>query len=167
MVDPQRLYDCVQMTWEQDPEKVMLSGKENGAYRDYTAEEIRTKVDLLAAGLIRAGYGRGDGTPEGRDKISVIAKNRPEWVILDLAVQKIGAVLTPIYPTIGEKELEFILNEAQVEIIFMNDESYLKEINTVAKNLPKLKTFYTFDTSDRVASWEDLMKDITEDDLKK
>jgi len=36
-------------------------------------------------------------------------------MILDLAVQQTGAVLTPIYPTINVNELEFILNDAAVK----------------------------------------------------
>ena len=61
-------------------------------------------------------------TVEGRDKVAILCKNRPEWLMLDLAVQQIGAMLTPIYPTINVNELEFVLNDAQVKMVFVNDE---------------------------------------------
>ena len=34
-----------------------------------------------------------------QDKIAIISSNRAEWLITDMAVQKLGAVLVPIYPT--------------------------------------------------------------------
>jgi acyl-CoA synthetase (AMP-forming)/AMP-acid ligase II len=43
-------------------------------------------------------------------------------MILDMAVQQTGAVLTPIYPTINVNELEFILNDAAVKLVFVSDE---------------------------------------------
>ena len=65
-------------------------------------------ADRLSAGLLSLGISAGDMTAEGRDKVAILSKNRPEWVVLDLAVQQIGAILTPIYPTINVNELEFV-----------------------------------------------------------
>src|ERR1700693_2223693 len=103
------------------------------------------------------GLGSGDNTPEGRDKIAVIAKNRPEWLILDLAVQQIGAVLTPVYPTISESELEFILQDAQVKIIFVNDINLAEKVHNIKGNLPYLKDIFSFDKTDNVKYWEEIL----------
>lgn len=167
MLQPKRLFDCVEIAIERAPDRVMLAGKEDGKYREYKAPEVKEIVDKLACGLMKLGYGSGDGTPEGRSKIALIAKNRPEWVFLDLAVQKIGAVLTPIYPTIGDSELVFILNDAEVDIIFMNDDSYMEKISPLADKLPLLKKFYVFDPSDTIPDYRSLMQEITDNDLKK
>ena len=48
--------------------------------------------------------------------------------MLDLAVQQIGAILTPIYPTINVNELEFVLNDAQVKMVFVNDEDLFLKV---------------------------------------
>ena len=77
------------------------------------------------------GIGSGDNTAEGRDKIAIVSKNRPEWLMLDLAVQKIGAVLTPVYPTINVNELEFVLNDAAVKIVFVNDLGLFNKVNAI------------------------------------
>jgi long-chain acyl-CoA synthetase len=103
------------------------------------------------------GFGNGDNTPEGRDKIAVISKNRPEWVLLDLAVQKIGAVLTPVYPTIGEPELEFILQDARVKIIFVNDKLLFDKVNGIKASLPDLKEIYSFEKTEGVKYWKDIL----------
>jgi long-chain acyl-CoA synthetase len=142
---------------ETSPNKIMLAGKENGVWKEYSTSDVNKLVNQLSAGLLQMGLGSGDHTPEGRDKIAIIAKNRPEWIILDLAVQKIGAVLTPIYPTIGEPELEYILNDAKVKMIFVNDESFLEKINQVKDKIPTLKEIFTFEKSEKIQSWNEIL----------
>lgn len=164
---PTRLFDCVNLAVSAAPDRVMLAGKENGKYKEYTSQEVKSIVDKLAAAMLKTGLGKGDGTPEGRDKVALIAKNRPEWVFLDLAVQKVGAVLIPIYPTIGEPELEFILQDAAVKIIFLNDESYMEKLAPILERLPELKTFYSFDKPEKIQHWLTLMHGITETDIRK
>src|ERR1017187_7228622 len=121
MTEPTRLFDCIEWHLQKGATHTIMAAKENGKWKEYYIQEVLEIVNKLSAGLLKMGFGKGDNTAEGRDKIAVIAKNRPEWLILDLAVQQIGAVLTPVYPTISESELEFILQDALVKIIFVND----------------------------------------------
>lgn len=167
MTKPTRLFDCLPHQVAQHPDRIMLAGKKDGQYKTYTSVEVNNIVNKLSAGLMKLGLTDGDGTPEGRDKIALIAKNRPEWVFLDLAVQKIGAVLIPIYPTIGEPELEFILRDAAVKIIFLNDESYMEKLEPLLSSLPFLKTFYAFEKPGKINDWKSLMESITDEDIRK
>ena len=114
MTEPKRLFDCLHYHLERKPLDDMLAGKEAGQWKKYSTQQVTDIVNNLSAGLLSLGIGPGDMTNEGRDKIAVLSKNRPEWIMLDLAVQQIGAVLTPFYPTINVNELEFVLNDAQV-----------------------------------------------------
>ena len=66
----------------------MLAAKESGNWRKYSTKEVYQTVTKLSAGLVGLGISGNDGTPESRDKIAIISKNRPEWVMLDLAVQQ-------------------------------------------------------------------------------
>jgi len=106
MTEPKRLFDCIQYHLERTPIEDMLAAKENGKWRKYSTVEISDIVNRLSAGLMNLGYSCGDMSEEGRDKIAILSKNCPEWVMLDLAVQQIGVVLTPVYPTINVNELE-------------------------------------------------------------
>ena len=56
----------------------MLAGKERGRYREYNATEVKAIVDQFSTGLLALGYSANNMTLDGRDKIAVIAKNRPE-----------------------------------------------------------------------------------------
>ncbi|MEO5649782.1 MAG: long-chain fatty acid--CoA ligase [Ginsengibacter sp.] len=157
MTQPTRLFDCLELHLKDAPDRTMLAGKEEGKWKEYSTTEVAEIVNKLSAGLLQMGFGKGDNTPEGRDKIAVIAKNRPEWVLLDLAVQKIGAVLTPLYPTIGESELEFILQDAQVKIIFVNDKLLSDKVNNIKGRLPDLKEIYSFEKTEGVKYWKEIL----------
>jgi long-chain acyl-CoA synthetase len=145
MTDPKRLFDCIEWHLERKPLEVMLAGKEGGQWKTYGTKEVSVIVNNLGAGLLSLGIGPNDMTVEGRDKIAILCKNRPEWLLLDLAVQQIGAILTPIYPTINVNELEFVLNDAQVKLVFVNDEDLYLKVLSVKERVPSLKDIYTFE----------------------
>ena len=158
MLKPTRLFDCLDLHLQDAPSRTMLAGKENGVWIEYPTSEVADIVKRLSAGLLKMGYGCGDKSAEGRDKIAVLAKNRPEWVMLDLAVQKIGAVLTPIYPTISDIDLEFILNDSKVKIIFTNDKDLTDKVNSVKANLPDLQEIYSFDKVEGSNYWKEILE---------
>src|SRR6476619_6571223 len=106
------LFDCLELQREKGGVEGALVAKEGGRWRRYSTREVKDIVDRLSAGLIALGIGCGDMSVEGRDKIAILSKNRPEWVFLDLAVQQIGAVLVPIYPTAHANDISFIMNDA-------------------------------------------------------
>jgi len=160
---PQRLFDCIQYRLEKDHASCMLAGKEGGEYKRYSSQNVSSLVDDLSAGLLASGIGPGDMTEEGRDKVAMLSKNRPEWVIVDLAVQKIGAVLTPIYPTISISELKFVLNDAQVKMVFVNDEELFLKVWNVKPDVPSLKEIYSFEHVANAKHWKEIFAEATEE----
>lgn len=165
MTEPRRLFDCVEWHLQKRANHTLMAAKEEGVWREYSVTEVADTVNKLSAGLLKMGLGQGDTTPEGRDKIAIISKNRPEWLMLDLAVQQIGAVLTPVYPTINELELEFILNEAEVKIIFVNDAHLAEKVNSIKVNVPHLKEIFSFEKVDNIKHWKTILSTADEDSL--
>lgn len=161
MDQPTRLFDCLPLQLEKNPGLTLLSGKENGQWKEYSVREVKEIVDQISGGLLNLGISAHDMSPEGRDKIAVLAKNRPEWVMLDLAVQQIGAILTPVYPTINVKELEFVLNDAEVKVAFANDEELYHKILSVQPRVPSLKFVFTFEHVANATHWKELIKGST------
>ena len=156
MTEPKRLFDCIEYHLQNSPLEDMLAGKENGIWRKYSTQEVSNIVNDLSAGLLKSGISCNDRSPEGRDKIAIVSKNRPEWLMVDLAVQQIGAVLTPIYPTISVNELEFILQDAEVKIIFLNDKSLYEKVHSIQNRLPHLKEIFSFEKIEGVKHWTQL-----------
>jgi len=165
MTEPKRLFDCILPEQGVPALPDMLAGKENGKYKVYSTVETIDTIHKLSAGLLRLGISGQDGTIEGRDKVAVISKNRPEWIMLDLAVQQIGAIITSVYPNISVHELEFILNDAQVKIIFVNDEELFHKVLSIRERVPSLKEIYTFEHVAHGRHWKELLNDFQADDM--
>ncbi|HQV60264.1 MAG TPA: long-chain fatty acid--CoA ligase [Chitinophagaceae bacterium] len=156
MTEAKRLFDCIEYHLERKPLEDMLAGKEGGQWKKYSTAAVKDTVDKLSAGLLSLGISCGDMSAEGRDKVAILCKNRPEWVMLDLAVQQIGAVLTPIYPTINVNELEFVLNDAQVKTVFVNDEELFLKVLSLKEKVHSLKDIYTFEHVPNAKHWKEV-----------
>ncbi|MFM8256200.1 MAG: AMP-dependent synthetase/ligase [Bacteroidota bacterium] len=156
-----RLFDCLAFNVKENPLEDMLAAKEGGQWKKYSTATVKETVDKLSAGLLSIGVGCGDMSPEGRDKVAILSKNRPEWIMLDLAVQQIGAILTPLYPTINVNELEFVLNDAQAKVVFVNDQDLYLKVISLKDRLPHLKFIYTFEHVANAAHWKELLQAST------
>ncbi|WP_280414933.1 AMP-binding protein [Nocardia carnea] len=78
--------------------------------RRWTYRELATEIDALASGLLAAGIGRGD-------RVGIWAPNCPEWVFVQYATAKIGAVLVTINPSYRAHELEYVLRQAGIRMV--------------------------------------------------
>jgi long-chain acyl-CoA synthetase len=167
-MNPTRLFDCIDVQLARFPQEAMFAAKEEGGiWRKYSTAEIKDMVDRLAAGLLHLGVSGNDMSVEKRDKIAIISNNRPEWMMLDLAVQKTGAVLVPIYPTLAANELEFVLNDAEVKLVFVSDKEHFEKVQSIRNKVSSIKAVFTFDYIQPSLHWKEIMSKAGEDDLKK
>lgn len=78
------------------------------------AEKSRRLASALIAGGIRKG-----------DRIAAMVSNRPEWNFLDMGTLLAGAVLVPVYPTLGYDNLSYIFRDAGIRMLFIeNQQAY-------------------------------------------
>jgi long-chain acyl-CoA synthetase len=165
MEQPLRLFDVIDYQLEHFPKPDMLVGKENNVWRKYSTQEVADLTLRFAAGLLQLGFGNGDATPEGTDKIAIVSPNRPEWLITDFACQQAGAVLTPIYPTLSEHELEFVLNDGGAGILFISDKEMYDKILPFRHKLPLLKEIFSFDKVEGLRHWSEIPALAKEEDF--
>lgn len=156
-MEAKRLFDVIALQLEKKPLPDMMAAKTGGQWKKYSTAEVAETVSQLSAGLLSLGVHPNDMTVEGRDKVAILSKNRPEWVMLDLAVQQIGALLTPIYPTINVNELEFVLNDAQVKVVFVNDEELFHKVVSIQGRVPSLKHIFTFEHVANARHWKEVL----------
>ncbi|MDI9336902.1 MAG: long-chain fatty acid--CoA ligase [Alphaproteobacteria bacterium] len=157
-----RLFDCVEHQLKKFPKDNMLNAKENGVWRSYSTQEVQTMVNGLSCGLLKLGLNGQDLTPENAHKIAIISNNRPEWLITDLAVQQTGCILIPLYPTTSDHEIVFILNQAEVQCVFISSEEFYLKIIALKNQLPFLKYIYSFNEVKNCNHWKELITTPTE-----
>jgi len=163
MTEPRRLFDCIAYQLERKPVEDMFAAKEGSEWKKYSTQQVAATVTSLSAGLLNLGINCGDMTVEGRDKVAILSKNRPEWLMVDLAVQQIGAVLTPVYPTINVNELEFVFRDAQVKVAFVNDEETFLKVLSVKDKVPSLTQIYSFEHVANSKHWKEVIDAATDE----
>lgn len=164
---PTRLFDCIERQMASPKEDMFAAKEEGGVWRKYSTAEVKDIVEKLAAGLSFLEISAHDMSIEKRDKIAIISNNRPEWMFLDLAVQKIGAVLVPIYPTLAVSELEFVLNDSSVKLVFVSDQELYDKVQSIRSKTPTVQAVYTFNYIQSALYWKDLLNRGTDADSEK
>ena len=98
--------------------------------------ELREQADEVAAGLLSLGVQRGD-------RVGIWSPNRPEWVLLQFATARIGAILVNINPAYRTAELKYALDKVQVKLLVsavgLKGSSYLDMLDEVAPGLTHLQ----------------------------
>ena len=157
MNESRRLFDCLDLQLKEIPNQTLLAAKEGGTWHEYTTKEVADIVEKLSAGLLALGISSHDMSVEKRDKVAILSKNRPEWVFLDLAVQKMGAVLVPLYPTIHINDLEFVLNDSEVKMVFVNDEDLFHKVQNVRSKVPTITEIFSFEHVNGARHWKEIL----------
>lgn len=150
MKHPTRLFDFIQYQQEHLPLEKAYGYRQNGQWVYFSTAEIIERANQVSMGLLKMGVQPGD-------KIAVaVYQNRPEWVILDLGIQQVGAVNVPVYPTISPGEYEYIFKDAAVRYAFVGKDDLYDKVRIAQANVPSLKEVYTFDQQPGQPFWESL-----------
>jgi fatty-acyl-CoA synthase len=78
--------------------------------RRWTYAEFGRDVDGLARGFAAHGVGKGD-------RVGIWAVNCPEWVLVQYATARLGAIMVNINPAYRLHELEFVLKQSGIEVL--------------------------------------------------
>jgi fatty-acyl-CoA synthase len=79
--------------------------------RRLTYAGLAESIDHLARGLLGMGFGKGD-------RIGVWSTNNVEWLLLQMATARIGAILVNINPAYRRRELAYALQRSEVQGLF-------------------------------------------------
>lgn len=153
-----RLFDVLEYQLTEKPLSDSFASKMNGHYERISTEQASRKVNSLSAGLIGKGISPSD-------KVGIVSFNRPEWVMADFAVTQVGAIGVPMYPNSTPEDYAFIINDAQVKLIFCGNAEIVDKIESIRSKISHEFQLYCFDDHTSAPSWSDLLVDVT-DSLK-
>ena len=148
-----RLFDYINKQFDEGTLEKFAGNKTEQGWKFYSTSEVIMLSRKLASGLIDLGVEKGD-------KIGIVVyKNRPEWLITDLAIQYIGAIGVPMYPTISSREYEYIMNEAEVKVCFIGTGDLYDKVSAAQAHVNSLKHIICFDKQGGRPFWLDYMND--------
>ncbi len=112
-----------------------------------TYAEFAAEVDRVARGLLALGVNRGD-------RIGIWSPNNAEWVLVQFATARIGAILVNINPAYRTSELEYALNHSGCRFLISAPEflssNYRHMVNEVAPAVPSLERTLYLESEDWV-----------------
>lgn len=152
-----RLFDVPYHQVKNYPNATMFVTKIAGDWVATSTQQFLDEVMLVSRGLIALNVQKGD-------RVSVSANNRVEWNIFDIAVQQIGAILVPLYPTSSESDYTFIINNASVKLFVVSNKELFDKVEKIRSNTPSLSSVFTFDEVEGATNWKAIHKEAAKVD---
>jgi len=107
--------------------------KHEGVYRPWSWRRVADEAERLSRALVQLGLETGD-------RVVLVADNRPEWCIADLAVLGAGGITVPAYTTNTQRDHAYILNHAEAKMVVCAGRSLAKRLVPAIKQVPSVKT---------------------------
>ncbi len=124
----------------------------------FTYAQFADEVDQVARGLMGIGVAKGD-------RVGIWSPNYAEWVLVQYATARIGAILVTINPAYRSSELEYVLNQSGISVLVavesFSTSDYRSMIEEVWGRVPTNRVIYIH-TSD----WDDLLEVSAEVSMK-
>lgn len=148
---PTRLFDFLSHQLKHRPLDHALNTKYDGEWRPTSTAEYSSSANLMSAAFLNLKI-------RPKDKIAMISSNnRSEWCIIDIGILQVGGINVPIYPTISEKDYEYILNHSESKYCFVSDQEVYNKVIAIKKNVKNLIEIYSFDDIPGCKNWTELL----------
>ncbi len=144
-----RVFDLLQHVKENYQKDDLLAGKHHGVWVKYNTDEFLRLTDAVSRGLIASDIKKND-------KVAIMSANRPEWNICDFGIMQTGATQVPMYPTLAENDIKFILKDAGVKIIFVSNQLLYDKLSRIILSIDTEIKIYSFDSIAGAPNWKDL-----------
>lgn len=155
---PTRLFDFLHNQLAEKPLVDAVCTKVDGQWKKYSSQEVVNIVDNLSKGFLALGLAKND-------KVGIVSANRPEWNFIDLALQQIGAVSVPMYPTITEKDYRYIFQDSQLKYVFAGDQDLVTKVQKAGEGLDFFKGVYAFDSIKGIPHWTEVANKAEQNDF--
>lgn len=146
-----RLFDILDLykgTYTKDD---LLCAKENKQWKKYSSNDFLNRVNYVSYGLFALGLQEGD-------KVAIISNNRPEWNFCDFGCQQANIISVPVFPTISDHDLTFILNHAEVKAVFISDRQIYTKLASIEKEIPLVKYVISFNALEGIMPFSDFLE---------
>src|SRR5262247_1416830 len=121
----------VRLNAERLPGKIAIREKDLGIWQSYRWRDYAERSRLIALGLASLGFARGD-------KVAIVGDNRPELYWAVAATQGLGGVAVPIYQDSVEREMQYVLDHAEVRFAVVEDQEQVDKLLHVRSECPRL-----------------------------
>ena len=120
---PRSVVELIRRSVERAPDKEAIRWKAGGGWSSWTYAELWAQVAAASIGLHRMGIGAGD-------RVVILSRSRPEWLVADLACMALGAVTCPLYPGDPPARMAEIARRVGPRLVFVEDVRLLQRLSS-------------------------------------
>src|SRR5262245_38302610 len=113
------------------PRPQLLGRAGTGGMTWVGGRELVDRVRDLSLGLAALGVRRGD-------RVVLLSESRPEWMLVDLAILTLGAVTTPLYPTLSVEQVTAILQDCEPVVAIASSPVQLAKLLVARESVPSI-----------------------------
>ncbi len=113
------------------PQHTAYREKDLGIWQSWNWAQVAQEVRSLACGLAAIGFQRGMN-------LAIIGDNRPRLYWAMMAAQCLGGVPVPLYQDSPAADLDFVLQNAEVQFAIAEDQEQVDKLLAIAENYPAL-----------------------------
>ena len=121
-----------------EPEAVFLEVRRDNKWTPVTLAEFDEALVAVAKGLVALDIQPGD-------KVGIMSRTRYEWTLLDFAAWAAGAVPVPIYETSSAEQVEWIVSNSGIKVLFTETAANAATVAEVRDRLPSLSEVLVLD----------------------
>src|SRR5437899_5537673 len=126
-------------------------------WRSLSYADVAVEVRRVARGLLALGVGPGD-------RVALVAENRPEWPIADLAIMSIGAITVPAFTTNTTTDHRHVLSHSGARGVIVSSRAIAERLLPAAVEAPDLSFVVTIEhlpiaqrIAQRIVTWDDML----------
>jgi long-chain acyl-CoA synthetase len=138
MSNYKRLIDLITNYQKEFAKDIMVAGRASTGWKTFSTKEFVDIIDSISKGLLAKGLKKGD-------RVALMSGNRPEWNFIDFACNQLGVATVPLYPTLSNQDLIYILNDAEVKLLFVSNDELSKKAEAALKENNLDIEMFTFD----------------------
>lgn len=122
-----------------DANEIAQRHKQHGIWKPITWGQVERHVEHLALGLADLGFERGQ-------TLAIIGENEPQLFQAELAALALGGVVVCLYPDMTAQEMEYVLLDSDVHMVFAQDQEQVDKMLAIRERLPLLGSIVYWDS---------------------
>ncbi len=159
-MDYHKIFDLFSHQMARFPQPTAVAMMEEKKWRSFSTAECLEWINRVSAAFLGLGLKKGDS-------VAIISEiGNPWWNFVDFGAQQIGLIPVPIHATASVEDMQYILEDAEVQIVFCNNKHLYDKVFSAQKNKDLQKHIYSFKKLEFIPHWESILPEINDEHLQ-
>lgn len=110
-----------------------LNYLDDGKWKSFSSKEFAANAEALAGAFASYGVKKGD-------TVAIISDSSPFWLMIDFALQRLGAISVPVFANISRENLHYELKDSDIQYVFIASQEKYDQLHESLKTMKLVVT---------------------------